>query len=128
MLPETPEQMIEANDVRSLLAKGFYSSAANVSAKLLYAFEQGYGRVGHATKHTPQSLTLWMYRISALTMLGQVDLAAKELEAFGDLDNPDLYSEYYKHPTPSEQGKCQNTDKQEEIHWNFDEFWWIMMN
>ncbi|OQV18666.1 putative Trafficking protein particle complex subunit 12 [Hypsibius exemplaris] len=95
LLSETPEQMIASSDVRRLLAKGFYSSAANVSAKLLYAFEQGYGRAGHVSKHTPQSLMLWMYRIAALTMLEQVELAAKELEAFGDLDHPDLYLEYY---------------------------------
>ncbi|GAU99041.1 hypothetical protein RvY_10097 [Ramazzottius varieornatus] len=96
LLAISPDVMIGNNDVRSLVAQGFYSSAANVSAKLLGLIDQGFHRSGNSSRHTPESLKIWQLRIASLFMLQQYEQASKELEPFGDLDNPDLYLEFHR--------------------------------
>ena len=94
----SPDVMINENDVQGLLCHGFHSSAANVSAKLLHVLDQGFQRSGSPSRHTPESLKIWQFRIASLFVLQQYEQAAKELETFGDFDNPDLYLEFHRTP------------------------------
>lgn len=71
-IPENPDEMLNRNDLRGLLEKGFYSSAANLAGKILRSYGQGFGSVGSLTKHSPDSLLLWYYRIAALVHYGEV--------------------------------------------------------
>ena len=63
-------------------------------------YNQGVGQQqqqsgGGPTKHTPSSLQIWFTRIALLVKLRQFSVAEVEAEAFGDLDRPDLYFQFY---------------------------------
>ena len=48
---------------------------------------------------------LWFVRLALLVKLGLFQNADMEFEPFGDLDQPDLYYEYYPHVYPGRRGK-----------------------
>ncbi|XP_057374768.1 trafficking protein particle complex subunit 12-like [Daphnia carinata] len=85
----------DAQGIRDLIKVGCYRAAANLCGRLLTACGQGYGKAGQPSKHTPHSLNLWMTRLALLKKSNLVEMAVNELDAFGDLDSPDFYYEYY---------------------------------
>ncbi|KAF8782129.1 trafficking protein particle complex subunit 12-like isoform X2 [Argiope bruennichi] len=74
---------------------GCYNAAINLTKKLLKACGQGLGDEGKPCKHTPLSLRLWYVRLALLVKLQHYSYAEIEGAAFGDLDKPDLYYEFY---------------------------------
>ena len=48
---------------------------------------------------------LWFVRLALLVKLGLFQNAEMEFEPFGNLDQPDLYYEYYPHVYPGRRGK-----------------------
>ncbi|XP_036080383.1 trafficking protein particle complex subunit 12 isoform X2 [Rousettus aegyptiacus] len=51
-----------------------------------------------------KQLILWFVRLALLVKLGLFQNAEMEFEPFGDLDQPDLYYEYYPHVYPGRRG------------------------
>lgn len=48
---------------------------------------------------------MWSVRLALLCYLGRYSEAKEEIEAFKDLDQPDLYYQYNKHNYPDQVGK-----------------------
>jgi len=86
--------------LRQLIKAGCYRAAVNLTARLLHAFKQGLGQVGTLSRHTSLSLKIWYIRFSMLVKLKQYSMVEVEAEAFGDLDRPDLYYEFYQPDQP----------------------------
>ncbi|EFX69564.1 hypothetical protein DAPPUDRAFT_62103, partial [Daphnia pulex] len=89
--------------IRDLMKVGCYRAAVNMCGRLLIVCGQGYGKAGQLSKHTPHTLQLWLTRITLLKKSNLIEMAVSELSAFGDLDSPDFYYEYY--PELNEQKK-----------------------
>lgn len=51
-------------------------------------------------------LQLWFVRLALLVKLGLFQNAEMEFEPFGNLDQPDLYYEYYPQVYPGRKGKA----------------------
>ncbi|GBM05104.1 Trafficking protein particle complex subunit 12 [Araneus ventricosus] len=81
--------------LQKLMEAGCYNAAINLTKKLLKACGQGLGDEGKPCKHTPLSLRLWYVRLALLVKLQHYSYAEIEGAAFGDLDKPDLYYEFY---------------------------------
>ncbi|XP_055317272.1 trafficking protein particle complex subunit 12 [Sitodiplosis mosellana] len=81
--------------VKQLIAAGSFRAAANLTFRCLTTYGQGFGRAGQPTRHTPHSLQLWFTRLSLLIKLGEYDLCKREAEAFGLLERPDMYYDFY---------------------------------
>lgn len=54
-------------------------------------------------------LQLWFVRLALLTKLGLFQNAELEFEPFGNLDQPDLYYEYYPTVYPGRKGMDTHT-------------------
>ncbi|XP_001664113.2 trafficking protein particle complex subunit 12 [Aedes aegypti] len=83
--------------LRELIEHGCFRSAVNLTARLLFIKQQGFGRAGYTVKHSPNSLQLWFTRLALLVKLGQFEIARVEAEPFGSLNKPDVFYEFY-HP------------------------------
>uniref|UniRef100_A0A336LPB4 CSON015584 protein n=1 Tax=Culicoides sonorensis TaxID=179676 RepID=A0A336LPB4_CULSO len=81
--------------LRQLILSGCFSAALNLTSRLLSVYGQGYNKVGQTSKSTPHSLGLWFTRLALLLRLGQYEICIREAEAFGNLNFPDMYYEYY---------------------------------
>ncbi|EHB17526.1 Tetratricopeptide repeat protein 15 [Heterocephalus glaber] len=81
-----------------------WRAAVDLCGRLLTAHGQGYGKSGLPTSHTTDSLQLWFVRLALLVKLGLFQNAEMEFEPFGNLDQPDLYYEYYPHVYPGRRG------------------------
>ncbi|GIY73726.1 trafficking protein particle complex subunit 12 [Caerostris extrusa] len=81
--------------LQKLMESACYSAAINLTKKLLKTCGQGIGDEGKPSKHTPLSLRLWYVRLALFVKLQHYSYAEVEGAAFGDLDKPDLYYEYY---------------------------------
>ncbi|GFT34420.1 trafficking protein particle complex subunit 12 [Nephila pilipes] len=81
--------------LQKLMEVGCYNAAINLTKKLLKACGQGLGDDGKLSKHTPLSLRLWYVRLALFVKLHHFSYAEVEGAAFGDLDKPDLYYEFY---------------------------------
>lgn len=57
------------------------------------------------TCHSAPCPQLWFVRLALLVKLGLFQNAEMEFEPFGDLDQPDLYYEYYPHVYPGRRGE-----------------------
>ncbi|XP_047599719.1 trafficking protein particle complex subunit 12 isoform X3 [Lutra lutra] len=90
--------------LRQLISSKNWRAAVDLCARLLTAHGQGYGKSGLPTGHTADSLQLWFVRLALLVKLGLFQNAEMEFEAFGNLDQPDLYYEYYPHLYPGRRG------------------------
>nr|XP_060503092.1 trafficking protein particle complex subunit 12 [Panthera onca] len=81
-----------------------WRAAVDLCGRLLTAHGQGYGKSGLPTSHTADSLQLWFVRLALLVKLGLFQNAEMEFEPFGNLDQPDLYYEYYPQVYPGRRG------------------------
>ncbi|XP_062490582.1 trafficking protein particle complex subunit 12 isoform X3 [Pezoporus occidentalis] len=81
-----------------------WRAAVDLCGKLLTAHGQGYKKSGLPTNHTTDSLQLWFVRLALLVKLSLFQNAEMEFEPFGNLDQPDLYYEYYPHVYPGRKG------------------------
>lgn len=104
-------QVLTANSVeqsfaglKQLISTKNWRAAVDLTGRLLTAHGQGYGKAGQATSHTTDSLQLWFVRLALLTKLNLFQNAELELEPFGNLDQPDLYYEYYPSVYPGRRG------------------------
>ncbi|KAM6220605.1 trafficking protein particle complex subunit 12 [Rhynchocyon petersi] len=104
-------QVLNANSVeqsfvglKQLINSKNWRAAVDLSGRLLTAHGQGYGKSGLPTNHTTDSLQLWFVRLALLVKLGLFQNAEMEFEPFGNLDQPDLYYEYYPHVYPGRRG------------------------
>ncbi|KAM4723572.1 trafficking protein particle complex subunit 12 isoform 1-T2 [Anableps anableps] len=104
-------QVLTANSVeqsfiglKQLISTKNWRAAVDLTGRLLTAHGQGYGKAGQPTSHTTDSLQLWFVRLSLLTKLNLFQNAELEFEPFGNLDQPDLYYEYYPTVYPGRRG------------------------
>eukprot|EP00058_Branchiostoma_floridae_P006310 XP_002591798.1 hypothetical protein BRAFLDRAFT_83586 [Branchiostoma floridae] len=81
--------------LKHLIVTGNLRAAVDMTGRLLAQSGQGMGMAGQLSRHTPHSLQLWFTRIALLVRLRMFSTAEAELEAFGSLDQPDLYYEFY---------------------------------
>ncbi|KAJ6665883.1 hypothetical protein lerEdw1_001355 [Lerista edwardsae] len=104
-------QVLNANSVeqsfvglKQLISSKNWRAAVDLCGRLLTAHGQGYGKSGLPTSHTTDSLQLWFVRLALLVKLGLFQSAEMEFEPFGNLDQSDLYYEYYPHVYPGRKG------------------------
>ncbi|XP_038250495.2 trafficking protein particle complex subunit 12 isoform X2 [Dermochelys coriacea] len=104
-------QVLNANSVeqsfvglKQLINSKNWRAAVDLCGRLLTAHGQGYGKNGLPTNHTTDSLQLWFVRLALLVKLNLFQNAEAEFEPFGNLDQPDLYYEYYLHVYPGRKG------------------------
>ncbi|XP_068608565.1 trafficking protein particle complex subunit 12 [Brachionichthys hirsutus] len=104
-------QVLTANSVdqsvgglQQLISSKNWRAAVDLAGRLLTALGQGYGRCGQPSAHTSDSLQLWFVRLALLTKLNLFQNAELEFEPFGDLDQPDLYYEFYPNAYPGRRG------------------------
>ncbi|CAH7038073.1 Trappc12 [Phodopus roborovskii] len=90
--------------LKQLISCRNWRAAVDLCGRLLTAHGQGYGKSGLPTSHTTDSLQLWFVRLALLVKLGLFQNAEVEFEPFGNLDQPDLYYEYYPHVYPGRRG------------------------
>ncbi|KAL2099149.1 hypothetical protein ACEWY4_005629 [Coilia grayii] len=107
----TKRQVLTASSVeqsflglKQLINTRNWRAAVDLTGRLLTAHGQGYGKSGQPTSHTTDSLQLWFVRLALLTKLSLFQNAELELEPFGNLDQPDLYYEYYPSIYPGRRG------------------------
>ncbi|XP_009273877.1 PREDICTED: trafficking protein particle complex subunit 12 isoform X3 [Aptenodytes forsteri] len=104
-------QVLNANSVeqsfvglKQLISSKNWRAAVDLCGRLLTAHGQGYKKGGLPTNHTTDSLQLWFVRLALLVKLNLFQNAEMEFEPFGNLDQPDLYYEYYPHVYPGRKG------------------------
>uniref|UniRef100_A0A8C6P8H7 Trafficking protein particle complex subunit 12 n=1 Tax=Nothobranchius furzeri TaxID=105023 RepID=A0A8C6P8H7_NOTFU len=91
--------------LKQLVSSKNWRAAVDLTGRLLTAHGQGYGKAGQPTSHTTDSLQLWFVRLALLTKLNLFQNAELEFEPFGNLDQPDLYYEYYPSVYPGRRGR-----------------------
>ncbi|RVE66360.1 hypothetical protein OJAV_G00106560 [Oryzias javanicus] len=79
--------------LKQLVSSKNWRAAVDLTGRLLTAHGQGYGKAGQPTSHTTDSLQLNLFQNAEL-----------EFEPFGNLDQPDLYYEYYPTVYPGKRG------------------------
>ncbi|TRZ02651.1 hypothetical protein DNTS_024391 [Danionella cerebrum] len=104
-------QVLSANSVeqdflglKRLISTKNWRAAVDLAGKLLTAHGQGYGQSGQPSAHTSDSLQLWFVRLALLVKLSLFQNAEQEFEAFGNLDHPNLYYEFYPSVYPGRRG------------------------
>ncbi|XP_069742295.1 trafficking protein particle complex subunit 12 isoform X3 [Narcine bancroftii] len=90
--------------LKQLIKTKNWRAAVDLCGRLLTAHGQGYGKSGQPTNHTTDSVQLWFVRLALLMKLSLFQNAEMEFEPFGNLDQPDLYYEYYPHVYPGRRG------------------------
>ncbi|XP_029893287.1 trafficking protein particle complex subunit 12 isoform X2 [Aquila chrysaetos chrysaetos] len=90
--------------LKQLISSKNWRAAVDLCGRLLTAHGQGYKKSGLPTNHTTDSLQLWFVRLALLVELNLFQNAEMEFEPFGNLDQPDLYYEYYPHVYPGRKG------------------------
>jgi trafficking protein particle complex subunit 12 len=89
---------VDDRGVKALIDEKCYRSAIALTSRLLTNNGQGYGQKGNnSLKHSIHSLQLWHTRLSLLVKINEIEIARKEAEAFGHLDNLDVF---YEHQQP----------------------------
>lgn len=94
----------DTRGLQQLLAAGNYRAAVNHTAYLLEMYGQGKGKAGQLSKHSQTSLQIWWVRLALLVKLRQFSVAEAEAAAFGDLERPDLFFQYYPDLYPNRRG------------------------
>ncbi|KAK3537738.1 hypothetical protein QTP70_017874, partial [Hemibagrus guttatus] len=107
----TKRQVLTANSVeqnflglKQLIGTKNWRAAVDLTGRLLTAHGQGYGKSGQPSTHTTDTLQLWFVRLALLVKLSLFQNAELEFEPFGNLDQPDLYYEYYPTVYPGRRG------------------------
>ncbi|XP_030054780.1 trafficking protein particle complex subunit 12 isoform X1 [Microcaecilia unicolor] len=90
--------------LKQLISSKNWRAAVDLSGRLLTSHGQGCGKSGQPTSHTTDSLQLWFVRLALLVKLDLFQNAEMEFEPFRNLDQPDLYYEYYLHVYPGRKG------------------------
>nr|XP_057946354.1 trafficking protein particle complex subunit 12 [Doryrhamphus excisus]XP_057946356.1 trafficking protein particle complex subunit 12 [Doryrhamphus excisus]XP_057946357.1 trafficking protein particle complex subunit 12 [Doryrhamphus excisus] len=90
--------------LQQLISSKNWRAAVDLTGRLLTAHGQGYGKAGQPSSHTTNSLQLWFARLALLTKLNLFQNAELEFEPFGNLDQPDLFYEYYPTLYPGRRG------------------------
>ncbi|KAM9786437.1 trafficking protein particle complex subunit 12 [Syngnathus typhle] len=90
--------------LKQLISSKNWRAAVDLTGRLLTAHGQGYGKAGQPTSHTANSLQLWFVRLALLVKLNLFQNAELEFEPFGDLDQPDLFYEFYPTVYPGRRG------------------------
>ncbi|ETE73740.1 Trafficking protein particle complex subunit 12, partial [Ophiophagus hannah] len=93
--------------LKQLISTKNWRAAVDLCGRLLTAHGQGYGKNGLPTSHTTDSLQIWFVRLALLVKLSLYQNAEMEFEPFGNLDQPDLYYEYYPHVYPGRKASVQ---------------------
>ena len=94
----------DTRGLTQLLSLGNFRSAVNMTAQLLEMYGQGRGKAGQLSKHSPTSLQIWGIRLSLLVKLRQFSTAEAEAAAFGSLETPDLFYQFYPDLHPGRRG------------------------
>ncbi|XP_013387811.1 trafficking protein particle complex subunit 12-like [Lingula anatina] len=81
--------------LRQLIKAECHRAAIDLTGKILREHGQGMGSAGQISNNTPWSLQIWFTRIALMMKLKMYSLVESELQAFGTLDKPDLYYNYY---------------------------------
>ncbi|XP_028293310.1 trafficking protein particle complex subunit 12 [Gouania willdenowi] len=92
------------NGLKQLISSKNWRAAVDLTGRLLSAHGQGYGKAGQQSSHSADSLQLWFVRLALLTKLNLFQNAEMEIEPFGNLDQPDLYYEFYPSVYPGRRG------------------------
>uniref|UniRef100_A0A8C0ZB92 Trafficking protein particle complex subunit 12 n=1 Tax=Cyanistes caeruleus TaxID=156563 RepID=A0A8C0ZB92_CYACU len=107
-------QVLNANSVeqsfvglKQLISSKNWRAAVDLCGRLLAAHGQGYKKSGLPASHTTDSLQLWFVRLALLVKLNLFQNAEMEFEPFGNLDQPDLYYEYYPNVYPGRKASVQ---------------------
>ncbi|XP_062620669.1 trafficking protein particle complex subunit 12-like [Saccostrea cucullata] len=94
----------DVEGLQALIKGGCYRSAVDMCRRLLTAAGQGPGKAGEITQHTVHTIQLWFCRFTLLLKLRLYSVAESEMQAFQNLDTPDLYFEFYPHIYPGRKG------------------------
>ncbi|ELT91084.1 hypothetical protein CAPTEDRAFT_177929 [Capitella teleta] len=94
----------DEDGIQQLMNAECWRAAIDLTGVILTQCGQGMGQVGQPSVHSPCSLRVWMLRISLLIKLQLFSLAESECQAFGSMDTPDLYFEYYFDQFPGKRG------------------------
>ncbi|XP_030838931.1 trafficking protein particle complex subunit 12 [Strongylocentrotus purpuratus] len=94
----------DEHGLKRLLDAGCLRAAVDLTGLLLTSGAQGKGQAGMPSRHTPHLMQVWFTRISVLMKLQQFTAAEQELDAFGNMDKPDLFFGYYPDLYPGRQG------------------------
>ena len=94
----------DTRGLTQLLSLGNFRSAVNMTARLLEMYGQGPGKAGQLSKHSPTSLQIWWIRLALLVKLRQFSTAEAEAAAFGSLESPDLFYQFYPDLHPGKRG------------------------
>ncbi|CAH1773378.1 unnamed protein product [Owenia fusiformis] len=104
-------QSLSASDVshdeaglRKLIEAGCWREGVDLTGQLLTNFGQGIGKCGMESLNTPTTIQFWFCRFALLVKLRQYSLAESECAAFGNLDQPDMYYEFYTEQYPGRKG------------------------
>nr|CAG4643859.1 EOG090X0439 [Lepidurus arcticus] len=94
-VPSADSVSQDVHGFRYLVQANCYRAAINLCGRLITEWGQGAKMAGHPSKHSPYSLQLWHARLSLLVLTQQYSVAQAEASAFGQLNSPDLYYEFY---------------------------------
>ena len=94
----------DTRGLSQLLSIGNFRSAVNLTGALLEMYGQGRGKTGQLSKHSPTSLQIWWVRLALLVKLRQFSTAEAEAAAFGSLESPDLFYQFYPDLHPGKRG------------------------
>nr|CAG4651727.1 EOG090X0439 [Triops cancriformis] len=90
----------DLHGIRYLVQANCYRAAVTLCGRLLTEWGQGAKMASHPSKHSPYSLQLWYTRLSLLVLTQQFSVAQSEAAAFGQLNTPDLFYEFYPDTYP----------------------------
>ncbi|KAH7973393.1 hypothetical protein HPB49_000661 [Dermacentor silvarum] len=90
--------------LKQLIGAQCHNAAINLTTRLLTSIGQGVGAGGHPSRHSPYSLQLWYTRLALFVKQRKFAYAEVEGDAFGDLDKPDLFYEFYPDTYPDKRG------------------------
>lgn len=90
--------------LKQLIGAQCHNAAINLTTRLLTTVGQGPGSGGHPSRHSPYSLQLWYTRLALFVKQRKFAYAEVEGDAFGDLDKPDLFYEFYPDTYPDKRG------------------------
>lgn len=90
--------------LKQLIGAQCHNAAINLTTRLLTSVGQGPGSGGHPSRHSPYSLQLWYTRLALFAKQRKFAYAEVEGDAFGDLDKPDLFYEFYPDTYPDKRG------------------------